>query len=73
MNLSVCSFNVQGLGLKHLKFKRKKHIKSIFLQETHSKLETESIWRQDSKYHVYYSGRSSNSEGLCILLKVFRL
>ena len=41
----------------------------MFLQETHSKQETKSIWRQDSKYHVYFSGRSSNSGGLCILLK----
>ena len=46
-----------GFLLKSIKEKNffgeflEKRFQSMFLQETHPQPETESIWRQDSKYH----------------------
>lgn len=74
MNLSVCSYNVRGLGQKNkrtkiFKFLEKKQINVCFLQETHSKPEVESQWTKEcSKYDIHFSGRSSSSGGIGILL-----
>ena len=74
MNLSVCSFNVRGLGKKNKRnmifnfLEKKKQFKVCFLRETHSNPETENIWRQDCRHHIYFCGRSSTIGGSCILL-----
>lgn len=73
MSYSICSFNVRGLGQKAKRkqifnFLEKKQFKICFLQETHSKPETETSWRHDSKQNIFFSGRSSTSGGVCIII-----
>ena len=73
MAYSICSFNVRGLGQKTKRkqifnFLEKKQFKICFLQETHSKPEVEKSWTSDSKQHIFFSGRSSTSGGICIIV-----
>lgn len=39
-----------------------------FLQETHTTKDTEKIWENEWGYKAFFSGESSNSEGLAILI-----
>ena len=48
-------------------FKSKKN-QMCFLQETHSKTKFENTWAVDNNYDSYFSGRSSNSGGICIMV-----
>ena len=73
MAYSICSFNVRGLGQKTKRkqifnFLEKKQFKICFLQETHSKPEVETSWTSDSKQRIFFSGRSSTSGGICIIV-----
>ena len=70
----VGSFNCNGLGNKNKRSKvlnwlKKKKEDIIFLQETHSTLETESDWKRDWGGEIYFSHGSSNSTGVAILFK----
>ena len=50
-------------------FLEKKQFKICLLQETHSKPDFESLWKRECKNHIFFSGRSSNSGGVCILVE----
>ena len=68
----VGSFNCNGLGDKNkrnkvLNWLSKEDI--IFLQETHSTLESESDWKQKWDGEIFYSHGTSNSTGVAILIK----
>ena len=73
MKLSLCSFNVRGLGQKikreqiftHL---HTKQFNVCFLQETHSTKDVETAWAANSPYNLYFSGRSSSSSGISIMI-----
>ena len=39
-----------------------------FLQETHSGVNTHSLWEQEWGHEAYFSGDSNNSEGVGILI-----
>lgn len=73
MNLSICSYNVRGLG-NNIKREQiftwlKQNDYSIcFLQETHSGTETHNIWKQQWGSNAYFSGKNTNSEGVGILI-----
>ena len=74
MNYSICSSNVRGLGQKHKRkqifnFLEKKDFKICKLQETHSKPEFEPLWTRECKQHIFFSGRSSTSGGVCIIVR----
>ena len=73
MKLTICSFNVRGLGQKLKRtqiftFLKSKKLQICFLQETHSTKEIENTWAVDNTYDFYFSGRSSNSGGICIMV-----
>ena len=40
----------------------------LFLQETHSGVNTHSLWEQEWGHEAYFSGDSNNSEGVGILI-----
>ena len=73
-NVGVYSMNVRGLGNS---FKRnqvflwlKNHPGSIyFLQETHSTIDSEKVWNDEWGDDIYFSHGTSNSKGVCILMK----
>ena len=74
MDYSICSLNVRGLGQKTKRkqmfnFLEKNQFNICFLQETHSKAEVETLWTRESEQHIFFSGRSSTSGGVCILLE----
>lgn len=73
MNLSVCSFNVRGLGNKLKREQMFAWLKQnkysiIFLQETHSGDGTHAFWKQQWGHDAFFSGTSTNSEGIGILI-----
>ena len=73
MDLSICSYNIRGLGQKNKRIMIFYFSENIYiiclLQETHSKQTVESQWtRECSKYHIYFCGRGSCSGGICILI-----
>ena len=80
ITLSLCKnevifmlFNVRGLGQKikreqiftHL---HTKQFNVCFLQETHSTKDVETARAANSPYNFYFSGRSSSSSGICIMI-----
>ena len=74
MNYAICSFNVRGLGQNTKRrqifyFLEKHNYDICLLQETHSKIEVESLWTRESKQHIFFSGRSSTSGDVCTLVK----
>ena len=41
----------------------------VFLQETHSSLETETEWKKDVRnFNLYFSSRTTSSRGVCTLI-----
>ena len=71
--ISTCSFNVRGLGQKLKRtqiftFFKSKKLQLCFLQETHLTKEIETTWAVDNTYDFYFSGRSSNSGSICIMV-----
>ena len=76
MNLSVCSSNVRGLGnkvkreqiLTWLKSSNLTFLLLFFLQETHSGVNTHSLWEQEWGHEAYFSGNINNSDGVGILI-----
>ena len=73
MQTKICTFNVNGLGdvkkrRQILKWVRDNKISICLLQETHSTKQTENYWRAEWGYEAFFSGDSSNSSGLGILI-----
>ena len=68
------SLNVRGLNNSRKRkavfgwLKRSRH-DIIFLQETHSTLELEHMWKQDWSGPIIFSHGSGNSKGCCILIR----
>ena len=72
-NLTLASLNVRLLGSEEKRnslFKWFLKIKCnvIFLQETHTTVESESVWNRSWKGPVFFSHGSSNSRGCSILI-----
>ena len=72
-NLHLFSLNFRGLAdtfkrrsLFH--WIRKFHKGICFLQETHSALESESIWKNEWGTNIYFSHGSHNSRGVATLM-----
>ena len=77
MSATTCkllSLNVRGIG----NFKKRKTIFTwcrkqkadfIFLQETHSKIDSEKCWRNEWGGEIIMAHGSSNSRGVAILVK----
>jgi exonuclease III len=70
--MNIISFNVNGLSQKNKSiaiFEKLAKFNSIsLLQETHSTIKTEKIWKDDWKGNIYFSHGSSNSKGVAILI-----
>ena len=70
--LSLLSFNVNGLAGKIKRcsvFERlKKHKCILFLQETHSSINTEHIWRAEWGSDIIFCHGQTNSKGVAIML-----
>ena len=72
MDTSICSLNVRGLGNK---IKReqvfhwlKEQNNSIYLlQETHLNSQFVDKWESEWGFKSFFSGKTNNSEGVCIL------
>ena len=72
--LTLLSLNVKGLSnfrKRRTTFTwcRMKNADIVFLQETHSKKETEVQWRNEWGVDVVFSDGNFNSRGVAILLK----
>ena len=70
--MNIVSFNVNGIS-KELKrkiiFNKIADLNCIaFLQETHSTVQTENIWKNEWPGKILFSHGTSNSKGVCILL-----
>ena len=73
MNLSICSYNVRGLGNKTKREKifewfKTKNFALCLLQETHSGEGTHSKWKDEWANDAFFCGQSNNSEGIGILM-----
>ena len=74
MVVHLKSQNVRGLGdnkkrreIFHKFHKSKYHI--FLLQETHSSIDMEKQWKSEWGGDIYFSHGSTNSRGVCVLLK----
>ena len=73
MSITLCSYNVRGIGsaIKREQifawFKDKK-FDICLLQETHSVEENRELWEREWGKYCFFSGKSTNSEGVGILL-----
>ena len=73
MNLSICSYNVRGLGNKIKReqiftWLKDNNYTICLLQETHSGTGTHDIWKSDWGNEAFFSGHSNNNEGIGTLL-----
>ena len=72
-DLSICSFNCRGLSSLFKKrnelflWLRKQNFNIILLQETHSTLSCEKLWRKEWGSKISFCHGSRNSKGVCIL------
>ena len=72
--VKIATFNTNGLRNKTkrlavFEWLNKKNNSIIFLQETHSSLETETEWKQDMRnFDLYFSHGTTSSRGVCILI-----
>ena len=69
MNLSICSYNVRGLGNKTKREQIFSWLKDTnfvicLLQETHSGDGNHDIWKSDWGNDAFFSGHSNNNEGI---------
>lgn len=72
--LKFVSLNVKGISNFHKRktiysWCRKKNADFSFLQETHSKKEVETQWKNEWGAEIIMSHGSSNSRGVAILIK----
>ena len=73
-SLKLVSLNVKGISNFHKRktiytWCRKKNADFSFLQETHSKKELETQWKNEWGAEIIMSHASSNSRGVAILIK----
>ncbi len=73
MSFSLLSLNVRGLGNKEKRTQVYQWLKNqnntfYFLQETHSSSNTKQLWESEWGQTCFFSGASSNSEGIAILI-----
>lgn len=73
MNLSICTYNVRGLGNKSKREQifawiKTNNISICMLQETHSGKGTHDIWKREWDSDAFFSGQNNNSEGVGILI-----
>lgn len=73
MNLSICTYNVRGLGHKSKREQifawiKTNNISISMLQETHSGKGTHDIWKREWDSDAFFSGQNNNSEGVGILI-----
>ena len=75
LNFNFLSNNVKGLQSTKKRLKLFNFLKNdigskviLFLQETHSSVETEKKWIDDSKDKIYYSHSKTNSCGVLIAI-----
>lgn len=69
MNLSICTYNVRGLGNKSKREQifawiKTNNISICMLQETHSGKLTHDIWKREWDSDAFFSGQNNNSEGV---------
>lgn len=74
--LNSCSFNVRGLrDITKRKadfiFVRRCNVEVIFLQETHSCINDEKLWKSQWGDQAFFSHGSNHSAGVAILLTKF--
>ena len=72
-NIHISSLNVRGLRNKEKREKiftwlKDQSLSIIFLQETHSSNEIMNIWEKQWGSKAYFSGNSSQSKGVAILI-----
>ena len=77
MNLSLCSYNVRGLGNKLKREQIFAWLKSsnhtfCMLQETHSGENTHNSWKYEWGNDAFWSGINNNSAGIGILINPTR-
>ena len=73
MSLKINSFNVRGLGNKTkrdqvFQWLKNESMDIYLLQETHSSSKDVKDWKHQWGGEAFFSGRSSNSQGVAILL-----
>ena len=74
MPLKLCTFNCRGIQ-DHVKRRKIFHYLRvidcdiIFLQETHSSVNDEKMWKSQWGEHIWFSSGSSNSKGVAILIR----
>ena len=73
LKCNILSFNVKGLKspLKRrsiFKYLKDQNCLFYLLQETHSELKDELIWKGEWRGDIFFSHGSNNSKGVCILL-----
>ena len=73
MTLQIVTLNVRGLldvNKRRTIFEYyRKRANVICLQETHSTAECEQVWKNEWGGHILYAHGTSNSKGVCILIK----
>ena len=70
--LKICSFNARGLRDKVKRnavfsYFQKHHKGILFLQECHSCINTEKIWKREWKGNIFFSHGGTNKHGVAIL------
>ena len=70
----LVSLNVRGINNFHKRralftWCRKRKADVIFLQETHSKVESEKQWMNERVGKIFYSHGSQNSCGVAVLIR----
>ena len=73
MSITLCSYNVRGIGsaIKReqiFAWLKDKKFDICLLQETHSVEENRELWEREWGKYCFFSGKSTNSEGVGILL-----
>ena len=66
---NLLSLNVRGIRETIFTWCRKQKADFIFLQETHSKIDSEKCWRNEWGGEINMAHGSSNSRGVAILVK----
>jgi exonuclease III len=72
-NIQIVSFNSRGLGDKRKRLAVFQYIKThhngiVFLQETHTNKQSESLWKKEwHRGQIFFSHAASNKRGVAIL------
>ena len=70
----ICLLNVKGLGNKHkhnmiFQWIKDNKVDICFIQEAHYTKASKEIWDKDWEVDIFFSGNSSKSAGVGIILK----